>query len=246
MDAASIALAFTAYFIAAFVKGTTGLGFSSTCLPILVLGVGLKEALPLVLLPSVSSNIFVMATSGHFKEMTRRFWPMYLASIPGVALGLYLLAVIDARIATAALGVVLIAYCLFALASPNWRLPAGMEGPLKIPVGFSTAIVNGLTGSQVMPVLPYLLALPLTPAQFIQSLNISFTFASAVMALGLSKLGLMTVDRALVSFVGLLPVLAGVALGTRVRRWLSPDSFRKTVLAVLLMLAALLLARLAF
>ena len=95
-----------------------------------------------------------------------------------------------------------------------------------------------------MPVLPYLLALPLTPAQFIQSLNISFTFASAVMAVGLSKLGLMTVDRALVSLVGLLPVLAGVAIGTRVRRWLSPESFRRTVLAVLLMLAVILLVRL--
>lgn len=246
MDAASIALAFTAYFIAAFVKGTTGLGFSSTCLPILVLGVGLKEALPLVLLPSVSSNLFVMVTSGHFREMTVRFWPMYLAALPGVVLGLYLLTVIDARIATAALGVVLIAYSLFALASPNWRLPPRLEKPLRVPVGFSTAIINGLTGSQVMPVLPYLLALPLTPAQFIQSLNISFTFASAIMALGLSKLGLMTVDRALVSFLGLLPVLAGVALGTRVRRWLSQEAFRKTVLGVLLVLAILLLARLAF
>ncbi|MEC9367304.1 MAG: sulfite exporter TauE/SafE family protein [Pseudomonadota bacterium] len=246
MDATTIALAFTAYFIAAFVKGTTGLGFSSTCLPILVLGLGLKEALPLVLLPSVSSNLFVMATSGHFREMTIRFWPMYLASVPGIAAGLYLLVVIDARVATAALGLVLIAYCLFALGRPDWRLRPALERPLAAPVGFLTAVVNGLTGSQVMPVLPYLLALPLTPAQFIQTLNISFTFASAIMAIGLSKLGLLTGERAFVSVLGLLPVLAGVALGTRVRRLLPPEQFRKTVLGVLLLLAVLLLARLGF
>jgi uncharacterized membrane protein YfcA len=56
-----------AYFIAALVKGVTGLGYSSTCLPILTLAFGLKEALPMVLLPSVASNLVVMASTGGFQ-----------------------------------------------------------------------------------------------------------------------------------------------------------------------------------
>ena len=43
-------------FLAAFVKGVTGLGFSTTALPFLVLTIGLKETLPLLIIPSILSN----------------------------------------------------------------------------------------------------------------------------------------------------------------------------------------------
>ncbi len=43
-----------AFVFAAFVKGTTGLGFSTIALPFLVLAIGLKEALPLLIIPSMS------------------------------------------------------------------------------------------------------------------------------------------------------------------------------------------------
>ena len=41
---------------AALVKGTTGLGFSTSALPFLTLAVGLERALPLVLVPSIASS----------------------------------------------------------------------------------------------------------------------------------------------------------------------------------------------
>ena len=80
------------YLFAATAKGVTGLGFSTTCLPILALLVGLKEALPLVLIPSICSNIVVMRQAGRFGETLRRFWPMLLALLPGLVLGLWTLA----------------------------------------------------------------------------------------------------------------------------------------------------------
>ena len=46
------------YMFAATAKGITGLGFSTTCLPILALIIGLKEALPLVIIPSIWSNLW--------------------------------------------------------------------------------------------------------------------------------------------------------------------------------------------
>lgn len=58
-----------AYLVAAFVKGATGLGFSTSALPILALGLGLKSAMPLVIIPSLVSNAIVMmqATSPHLQ-----------------------------------------------------------------------------------------------------------------------------------------------------------------------------------
>ena len=92
------------YLFAATAKGITGLGFSTTCLPILALVVGLKDALPLVILPSVWSNLIVMRQAGRFRETVARFWPMLLALLPGLALGLWTLAQIDGVQAGAVLG----------------------------------------------------------------------------------------------------------------------------------------------
>lgn len=78
MDFVTIVQAFIAFFIASFLKGLTGLGFSTLCLGFLVVFLDLKLAIPLVVLPSLSSNIMVMVEAGRFLEALKRFWPLYL------------------------------------------------------------------------------------------------------------------------------------------------------------------------
>ncbi|MCY3670097.1 MAG: sulfite exporter TauE/SafE family protein [Alphaproteobacteria bacterium] len=246
IDAAApetLAAVAAAFLIAAFVKGATGLGFSTCALPLLALSIGIREALPLVLAPSIASNLLVMRGAGHFRETVRRFWPLCLAALPGVALGVALLVWIDPLAAGAALGAVLIGYAAFALARPPLTLPSRLERPLQLPVGLVNGTVNGLTGSQVMPLLPYLLALQLDPNRFVQAINCVFTFSSLAMAVGLSEAGLLTGPAALVSVMGLLPVWAGVKLGEALRRRLPAETFRKAVLAFLILLGAILAGR---
>ncbi|MBT5416299.1 MAG: sulfite exporter TauE/SafE family protein [Rhodospirillaceae bacterium] len=242
MDPLALGIAGAAYFYAAFVKGLTGLGFSTSCIAWLVLAFGLHEALPLLIVPSVASNLMVMAEAGHVRETARRFWPLYLGLLPGLLLGLWLLGHIDPQTGAAILGVVLIGYSLFALARPDIVLAPRLERPLGPPTGFLTGLVNGMTGSQVMPVLPYFMALRLDPSRFVQAINISFTLSSLVMVLGLSRLGLMTWEAAAISTAGIVPVFFGVRLGAKVRRRLSPDQFRLAVLALLAVLGVILIA----
>jgi hypothetical protein len=230
-------------FAAAFVKGVTGLGFSTVCLALLVTVVGLADSLPLVIVPSLASNALVMIDAGGFRPTLARFWPLYLALPPGMAAGLWLLADDGAGLGTLVLGLVLTGYAAFGLARPGLRLPPGWERPLAAPVGLLTGVVNGLTGSQIMPILPYLFALPLAPARFVQAINISFTLCSLIMAAGLARIGLMTWEAAAISLVGLLPMALGVRLGGRLRDRLSPEAFRRAVLALLLVLGAQLAVR---
>ncbi len=191
-----------AFFFAALVKGITGLGFSTTALPFIVYAIGLKEALPLLILPSVVSNLIVMRDAG-----------------------------------------VLIIYCVIAITQPAFRLPTALARRLEIPVGFTTGLVNGVTGSQVMPVLPYLLSLQLDRNVFIQAINISFTISSGVFAIGLAWVGLFTFDTTQISFVGLVAMLVGLKLGIPIRRRLSQSSFRRAVLGLLMLLGAGLVLR---
>ena len=243
MNFETILIIACAYLVAAFVKGVAGLGFSTSALPILALGLGLKSAMPLVIIPSLVSNAIVMMQAGHFGETVRRFWPMFLATIPGLLIGLAVLDLIDSLVAGAILGLVLIGYGAFTLFRPGQPLSESLGRKLAPVSGFLTGVVNGMTGSQVMPVLPFLLALQLDPKRFIQAINISFTLSSLVMAVGLAKLGLMTAETIWISLLGLIPVYVGTKIGGIVRQRMDADTFRKVVLLMLIAFGVVLVSK---
>ena len=230
----TLLLATFGFFFAGLVKGAVGLGFSSTCLPFLVLALGLEKAMPLVLVPSLTSNIIVHYQAGEVRRTWNRFWPMLLALIPGVVLGLWFLTRIPLDNAAAVLGLVLIAYGSWTLAHIDAMLPARLLRPLRVPVGLLTGVVNGLTGSQIMPLLPYLLSQPLDRNVFLQTVNTCFTISSLVIAIGLWKIGFLTAEIAAYSAAALIPMSAGVSLGTAVRKRMASNVFRKAVLVVLI------------
>ncbi|MCC9624243.1 sulfite exporter TauE/SafE family protein [Thalassospira sp. MA62] len=244
MPLETIAIIACAYFLAAFVKGATGLGFSTSALPVLTLGLGLKAAMPLVIIPSLVSNAFIMAQAGHFRQTISRFWPMFLATIPGILIGLAVLEMVDGIIAGAVLGLVLMNYGIITLFRPGRPMSDKMADRLAPISGFATGLVNGITGSQVMPILPFLLSVRLDPKRFIQTINISFSLSSIIMALGLARLGLMTIDVLWISLAGLVPVYAGTKLGGIVRNRMDPATFRKVVLIMLILFGVILIAKL--
>ena len=231
------------YIFAATAKGVTGLGFSTTCLPFLVMAVGLKEALPLVIIPSICTNLVVMKKAGRFGETLQRFWPMLLATIPGLLIGLWALNLVDGRIAGGVLGLILLLWCVFSYAKPDLQVKAQWEKRLAPISGFITGIVNGITGSQVMPSMPFLMALHLDRNLFIQAINCSFTLSSIIMIFGLSRLGLFSADGVILSMAGTCFAFFGLSFGERIRQKLSADTFRLALLVMLALMGISLLFR---
>lgn len=245
-DAPTLAFIGLAFLVSGIIKGATGLGYATSCIPMLTLVIGIKAALPLVLAPSVASNVTLLVTTGPIGATVRRFWPMLLAAPIGVFMGATLLGAVNGATAGAALGLALIAWCLFAFRRPDWRLAHHWESPLAPLVGLSTGVVNGLTGSQVMPLAPFVMALGLTPAMLIQVMNLSFTLSSAAMATALTRIGLMTTHAALISLAGVVLSVAGVRFGSGVRHRLPEATFRRAILLVLMAAGIALLVKGAF
>lgn len=230
MDVTAIAWATLGLTVAGVVKGATGLGYASCALPFLVPLVGLKVAMALVLVPAIASNAQVMLTTGHLGEMLTRFKWLYIAIFPGITVGLWGLHVIDTAIATKTLGIVLVGYVAFAVFKPELRLPTQLERPLQIPVGLLNGIVTGLTGSQVMPLFPFVMSLDLDPARLVQAVNIAVTSASIVTGAGMVLTGLVSASVAWLSMLALVPAMLGVAIGTRARAHIPQARFRSLVL----------------
>ena len=135
------------------------------------------------------------------------------------------------------------AWCAFSFANPDVRLPERLERPLAPISGFLTGLFNGITGSQVMPSMPFLMSLHLERNLFIQTINCSFTLSSIVMMIGLSRLGLVPISAIWIGIGGIGIAFIGVRLGERIRDRLDARQFRLAVLVMLALLGFSLVVR---
>jgi uncharacterized membrane protein YfcA len=236
MDLNLIVVAVSGLFFAGIIKGATGIGYSSCALPFLVASLGLKEAIVLVVAPAMASNVAVLFTTGSLKQSLRKFWPLYVATLPGILFGVFLLTWADKRIPTQVLGFIICAYAILALLRPALTISPKIARAVQVPVGFSNGILTGFTGSQVMPLMPYMLALNLEPALFVQAVNIAVVAASAFLGVGLWMAGLMAAPELSLSVLAIAPALLGVQLGNWARRHIPASQFKSIVLAVLLLI----------
>ncbi|MBX9827340.1 MAG: sulfite exporter TauE/SafE family protein [Xanthobacteraceae bacterium] len=242
-DPAILGLAIFGLLIAGVIKGATGLGYTSCALPFLAAAIGLKEAISLVLLPAIASNLLVVFFTPHRKEILFRFAPMYAATIPGILIGVYLLVWVDQRISTALLGVLIVAYSVLSIRSPSLSIPASLERPLQVPVGLLNGFFTGLTGSQVLPLVPYILALPLDPHRTTQAVNLTITIASLFMMIALQQSGVASADSLIASIAAIVPALLGIYLGTLCRSLIPAQHYRLYVQITLGLLGVGLIAR---
>ncbi len=163
--------------------------------------------------------------------------------LPGLVTGLAILPHVADIEAGAVLGLVLAVYAAAMLLRGPWYLPEPWRRSLMGPVGLLTGLVNGLTGSQVMPLVPYLLSLELPASTFVQASNISFTLSSLVMLAGLARIGLLGWAELGLTIAGIAPALLGVAIGNAIRKRLAAETLRNLVLGALLAMGLALVVK---
>ncbi len=243
MDSTLIALAVFGLFIAGVIKGATGLGYASCALPFLVLALGLKVAMAIVIVPAMATNIGLALMTGHLRETVQRFYLLYIAIFPGIAVGMFLLQWVSQPIAVQVLGATIIAYGLFAMLKPNLALPTSFHIWLQAPTGFLNGILTGLTGAQVMPLFPYIMALKLDADRMVQAVNLAVLLSTSLLALGLSATGILTPSLFAVSIAAVIPAIAGTCVGNRLRGLIGVAQFRRIVLSTLLLMGFIMIVR---
>ncbi len=229
--------------LAGVVKGATGLGYATCALPFLVAGLGLKPAMAIVLLPALATNVAVALTTGHLVETVRRFRTLYASMVPGIAVGIALLVWINQAVAVKTLGVLIVGYVAWTLLRPRMQLSRAAAFRLQLPVGFLNGMLTGLTGSQVMPLFPYMMSLNLDSDRLVQAINFAVLVCSLVLASGLIATGIMTPQLLGLSFLSVLPALSGVEIGSRLRKFIPAEEFRRLVLLVLLLMGVAMILR---
>ena len=231
------------FLLAGGVKGVVGLGLPTISLALLTAAFGLKEAMALMLIPSFVTNAWQGLVGGALVSILRRLWLLLMFACVGIWLGTGILARSDVHLLSGLLGAVLCLYALFSLGSWQIPSPGRHEKWLSPLVGLANGFLTGLTGSFVVPGTLYLQALGLTRDVLVQAMGVMYTLSTLALGMALAENSLLPSDLGIISGVAVLPALAGMMIGQRIRQSLSETIFRKVFFSVLLILGLYIMDR---
>ncbi|MDR3481897.1 MAG: sulfite exporter TauE/SafE family protein [Burkholderiaceae bacterium] len=224
------------FFVAGIVKGVTGMGLPTIAMGLLGTMMPPIGAASLLILPSFVTNVWQLLAGPSVIALLSRLWLMMLGIVVGTVCGSWLLRNDSAGWAVVGLGCVLILYAGVGLRAWQWSIPPRMERGLSPAVGVLTGLITGATGVFVIPAVPYIQALGLKREDLIQALGLSFTVSTIALALGLARGDALRLDNLAASMAAVAPALLGMWLGQRIRRRISPASFRRWFFVCLLLL----------
>ena len=219
-------------FLAALTQSITGFGFAIVSMSFLPQIIGLKTAVPLVTLVSISANIIIWYSYRHdcnFKAVRQ----LVLASLAATPIGVLLLDYIPEAIALKGLGILISSYVLY-----DWlqfKLPSFKSLIWAYFFGGMSGILNGAYTTGGPPVIIYAKCRRWQPREFKGNLTAIFFFSSLLAAVVHSLQGNITVTvgrYAIYSFPGFT---LGLWLGIILSRSINPVVFKRITLALLLL-----------
>ena len=231
-----VALTVISFLIAGLVKGVIGMGLPSISIGLLALLMTPAQAAAIMIFPSFVTNVWQMFVGPHLVKLLRRMWTLIVGSSIGIWIGGGVLTSDNSRIAAFGLGVALVVYAVAGLSQWRFSVAPRHEWWMSPIVGLLTGLVAGGTGVFVIPAGPYYQAVGLSKDELVQMLGISFTASTVVLAFVLWHAGAMHVGNSAGSALAVLPALAGMALGQRIRNRFSEETFRRWFFIGLLLL----------
>ena len=197
----------------------------------------------LMIVPSLLTNIWQAASGGALAAILKRLWPVLAMILAGVWIGTWWLALSDAHVLSALLGVLILAYAIYGLAAPSLPSVGQRERWLSPIIGLTNGVVTGLVGTFFVPSVPYLQMLALKRDTMVQAMGVVFTVSTAGLALSLSGFGLMTGETAAWSVAAVVPAILGMIIGRHIRRRLDENRFRQLMLGALIILGVAIVVR---
>lgn len=225
-------------FFAAALQTLAGFGFALLVMPLLTLLLGIKMAAPLVAL--VGFFLYLINLLRYRRGLVwRETLQLLLPALLGVLVGVYALRILDEGLIKGVLGIVLVAYALFALLKP--ALPPLKSTIWAYPVGFLAGCLGGAFNTPGPPVIVYGNARVWPRDQFRSTLQVIFLASSATVILAHAAAGSITAEVARMAATALPALATGILLGAFIDRRTSHERFRTAVLALILATGVLML-----
>jgi uncharacterized protein len=227
-------------FAATLIRSTIGFGEALVAVPLLALRTPVSVAAPLAVLVSIIVAGIVVVQDWRRIEF-RSARGLILAALPGIPLGVLLLATANDHVVRLILGLVIIAFSIHALTFGRTRRLERDHAGWLMACGFLSGVLGGAYGMNGPPLAVYGALRRWSPQQFRATLQGYFLPVSLVGLAGYLVVGLW--DAAVTRyFLWSLPgVAVAIALGRSINRRIQSDRFARFVYAGLVLIGAVLL-----
>ena len=222
----------------AFVQGVSGFGFGLVVMPILAPMIGVKVAVPLVALLSVCIQISILIrlrSAFSFKAVI----PLMIASIIGIPIGVLLLRRLDETVLLTGLGILVLAYAIYALA--KLRTPQLKHRAWGGLAGLLGGMLSGAYNVGGPPVVIYGQCRGWKASAFKSNLQGYFLAGGITVIATHWTMGNMTsavLGELPLAFVGMV---TGLVLAFSIDRKLKPETFNTIILWLLVIMGVKLL-----
>jgi uncharacterized membrane protein YfcA len=224
-DAAMIVLAGIALF-AAFVNGAIGYGFSSLTVPLALVFYTNRSLNPAIVLIEVFLNLYVLFINRDgVPAVWRRVFPILIGLLPGIAVGAFVLALLQPG--WIKLGTYTVILPLILIQAAGWRRPIRSTWLIGLPFGTGLGILYSVTTISGPPLAILFNNQGLVKNGFRAGLALVRVVESSVTALVYYRLGLFTAESSTLLLAFVPGVVAGVPLGASLMRRVDAETFRR-------------------
>ena len=129
-------------FLAGFIQGLTGFGIMLVALPLMVLFIDIKTAIPLLVLLGFVINIMLLFQLAKYFDK-KKWLPLFVTALPGIPIGIYILKNVETRPLEILLGVVIL-----VTATVTW-ISKNPDKELKKIWGYVAGFIAGLLGGSI-------------------------------------------------------------------------------------------------
>lgn len=231
------------FLLAGTVKGVIGLGLPTVSLGVLTAALDLTTAMALLIVPSFVTNVWQAMAGRNTQQIVRRIRLFLVLATLAVWPGSYALATVELSTLSMLLGTLLLIYGGVSLAGLRVCVPSKHESSAGIVFGAVNGLLTGMTGSFVVPGVMYLQALGLSRDDLVQAMGMLFTLSTIALAFSLQQNHILSFELGVISSMALLPALAGMLAGQRLRKNMPEQLFRRVFFAGILLLGAYIVVR---
>jgi uncharacterized membrane protein YfcA len=229
--------------LAAYVKGTTGMGFPLIATPVVALLLDIRTAVTILLIPNIVMDATQILRRNFPTEVFRRFAWMLWPNVIGVFLGTKTLVALPIWILNLTLGIVVIAFVASNLFRLDSQVTPRLEGILSPVVGFIGGFIMGMTNAGGPVFAIYLFSLRLSKTDFIKSIATIFIINKVSQLIAVSTWNLLTPSTLRLSLVVTLYILLGFYLGLKSQDRVNQKTFNRVLQSLLFVVGVTLIVR---
>jgi uncharacterized membrane protein YfcA len=225
-----------AFLLAGFVKGVLGFGFPIIALVVMTLSIGLIDALAIIVVPTLVTNVWQALDGSYLKEIFQRMGLYFAIAMLAIFASSWALTLVNVDLLTAMLGGVLFFFALSRLFRFQLSIPRDKERMLSVVLGAVNGFLTGFTGSFMVPSVLYMQALGFQRDMLVQAMGTYFAMSTFMLAVSLGRNELLSVEDALASTIALVPSFIGIFAGRWTRSKIDEQQFQKAFLLGVLLL----------